>query len=151
MRFKTVADVLDVVKEFHGSLARQFAELEQITTSERAQLMLDYLNRHEQNLARATDQFLNDADPGLLHTWLQYVPDFHPEGMLEKVRSVDLNDVNSIVAVALQVDDYLISLYGEIVDHTDTEEVKEVFKSLIKLEDNERHTVARSAFRLSDM
>ncbi|RLA45727.1 MAG: hypothetical protein DRR06_06665 [Gammaproteobacteria bacterium] len=151
MRFKTVADVLDVVKEFHASLARQFGELEQITTSERAQLMLDYLNRHEQNLARATDQFLNDADPGLLRTWLQYVPEFHPEGMLEKVRNVDLNDVNSIVAVALKVDDYLISLYGEIVDHTDTEEVKEVFKSLIKLEDNERHTVARSAFRLNDM
>ena len=151
MRFQTVADVLDVVKELHASLARQFEELEQLTTSERAQLMLDYLNRHEQNLARATQQYTNDANPGLLHTWLQYAPETHPEGLVEKVRNVDLNDVDSIVAVALEVDDYLIGLYNQVVDHADTDEVKEVFNSFIKLEDNDRHTIARAAFRLSDM
>jgi flagellar motor component MotA len=151
MRFQTVADVLNVVKEFHASLARQFQELEQLTTSERAQLMLDYLNRHEQNLARTTQQFADDTNPGLLHTWLQFAPETHPETLLEKVRTVDLNDVDSIVAVALEVDDYLIDLYGMVVDHADTDEVKEVFQSFIKLEDNERHTVARAAFRLSDI
>jgi hypothetical protein len=151
MRFQTVADVLNVVKQFHTSLAGQFAELEQLTTSERAQLMLDYLNRHEQNLARATEQFANDANPGLLDTWLQFVPETHPESLLEKVRNVDLNDVNSIVLVALEVDDHLCNLYGDVVEHTDSDEVKEVFKSLLRLEDNERHTLSRAAFRLSDI
>ncbi len=151
MRFQTVADVLNVVKEFHASLARQFQELEQLSTSDRAQLMLDYLNRHEQNLARTTAQFADDANPGLLHTWLQFAPETHPETLLEKVRNVNLNNVDSIVAVALEVDDYLISLYGQVVDHADTDEVKEVFRSFINLEDSERHTVSRAAFRLSDM
>jgi hypothetical protein len=151
MRFKTVGDVLKVVKEFHDRLARQFQELEQLTTSERAQLMLDYLNRHEQNLARATQQFADDARTGLVNTWLDFVPEEHPENLLEKVRGVDLNDVDSIVAVALEVDDYLIELYGELADHADTEEVQQIFQSFIRLEDNERHTVARAAFRLSDI
>ena len=151
MRFQTVADVLNVVKDFHASLARQFAELEQLTTSERAQLMLDYLNRHEQNLARATEQFSSDASPGLMNTWLQLAPETHPENLLEKVRNVDLNDVDSIVAVALEVDDYLVSLYGEVAAHADTDEAKEVFLNLVKLEDNERHTLSRAAFRLNDM
>ena len=151
MRFQTVADVLEVVKELHAALARQLLELEQLTTSERAQLMLDYLKRHEQSLARSTEQFMNDADPGLLKTWLQYAPKVQSEALLEQVRSVDLNDVDSIVAVALAVDDYLVELYSEVVDHADTEEIKEVFTSLMKVEDNERHNVARSAFRLSDI
>lgn len=151
MRFQTVADVLSVVKQFHTALAAQFAELEQLTTSERAQLMLDYLNRHEKNLTRATEQFASDADPGLLHTWLQFAPETHPEDLLEKVRNVDLNDVDSIVLVALEVDDHLCNLYSDVVELTDSDEVREVFKSLVRLEDNERHTLARAAFRLSDI
>ena len=57
MRFQILADVLEVVKTFHKALAAQLAELEQLTTSERAQLMLDYLNRHEQHLSEATAQY----------------------------------------------------------------------------------------------
>ncbi len=151
MRFQTVADVLNVVKEFHTALARQFQELEQLTTSERAQLMLDYLNRHEQNLARTTAQFSDDASAGLLHTWLQFAPETHPETLLEQVREVDLNDVNSIVLVALKVDDYLCDLFNNVAEHAETDEVKEVFVSLSRLEDNERHRLSRAAFRLNDM
>ena len=151
MRFRTVADVLNVVKKFHAALARQFAELEQLTTSERAQLMLDYLNRHEQNLVKATEQFVKDADAGVLDTWLQFAPETHPENLLEKVRNVDLNDVNSIVLVALEVDDHLCNLYDDVLEHANTDEVKEVFKSLVRLEDSERHMISRAAFRLSDI
>lgn len=151
MRFQTVADVLDVVKSFHKALAAQFSELEQLTTSERARLMLDYLNRHEQHLSEATGQYDKDAGSGLLNTWLQFAPESHPDDLVAKVRAVDLNDVDSIVAVALAVDDYLIQLYRDLLSDADTDELKEVFESLIRLEDNERHTLARGAFRLSDL
>lgn len=151
MRFKTVADVLDIVKDFHAALALQFSELEQLTTSERAQLMLDYLNRHQKHLAELMEQYEDDAASGLLNTWLQYAPDSHPEALVAKVRNVDLNDVNSVIVVALAADDYLISLYREVADHADSDEVKELFKNLIRLVDNERHSVSRAAFRLSDI
>ena len=45
MRFKTIKDVIDFSRHLHEALSRQYAELEQLATSERAQLMLDYLNR----------------------------------------------------------------------------------------------------------
>lgn len=151
MRFKTVEDVLEVVTRFHQALAERFAELEQLTTSERAQLMLDYLCRHEQNLARATDQFEQDASAGLLHTWLQYSSDLQPDALLERVRSVDLNDVSGIVPIALEVDDYLLNLYRQVADHTDSPAVREVFLSLAQVEDVERHKLSRAAFRLSDI
>lgn len=151
MRFQTLADVLEVVKTFHKALAAQLAELEQLTTSERAQLMLDYLNRHEQHLSEATAQYRDDADDGLLNTWLQFAPESHPEDLVAKVRGVDLNDVDAIVAVALEVDDYLIQLYRDLLADSETDELREVFESLIQLEDNERHKLARAAFRLSDL
>ena len=151
MRFQTLADVLEVVKTFHKALAEQFSELEQLTTSERAQLMLDYLNRHERHLSQATAQYGKDADSGLLHTWLQFAPESHPQDLVAKIRAVDMNDVDSIVAVALEVDDYLIQLYRDLLADSETDELKEGFESLIRLEDNERHTLARAAFRLSDL
>ncbi len=151
MRFQTLADVLDVVKAFHKALAGQLAELEQLTTSERAQLMLDYLNRHEQHLSEATTQYSDAADVGLLNTWLQFAPESHPEDLVAKVRGVDLNDVDSIVAVALEVDDYLVQLYRDLLADSETDELREVFESLIQLENNERHKLARAAFRLNDL
>lgn len=151
MRFKTVVDVLDVVKDFHEALARQFGELAQLTTSERAQLMLDYLNRHQHHLAEVMEQYEGDAAASLLNTWLQYTPDVYPDTLVANVRNVDLKDVNSVVVVALEADDYLVSLYREVADHTDSDAVKELFNNLIRLVDNERHSVSRAAFRLSDI
>lgn len=151
MRFETVADVLNTVKDLHTALARQFGELEQLTTSERAQLMLDYLHRHEKQLALAMEQYEKQAGPGIMDTWLQYAPQWQPQELIDKVRGVDLNDVDSIVKVALEVDDYLVDLYREAAEESDIPEVKEAFASFAQVEDNERHKTARSAFRLSDI
>ena len=113
--------------------------------------MLDYLNRHEKNLARAMDQYADDMTQNVAALWMQDVPELQPDDLINKVRGVDLNDVNSIISVALAVDDYLIQCYQSMADEVDSDAGKEVFKSLIKLEDNELHRLSRAAFRLADI
>lgn len=151
MRFGTIQDVVDFAGKLHAALSEQYAELEQLSSSERAQLMLDYLNRHEQNLAQAMDKYDADMTQGIAALWLQDVPELQPEELVEKVRGVDLGNVDNIIAVALDVDEYLIKLYQRMADEVDSDAGREVFKSLIKLEDNERHRLSRAAFRLADI
>ena len=151
MRFGTIQDVVDFAGKLHAALSEQYAELEQLSSSERAQLMLDYLNRHEQNLAQAMDKYDADMTQGIAALWLQDVPELQPEELVEKVRGVDLGNVDNIIAVALDVDEYLIKLYQRMVNEVDSDGGREVFKCLIKLEDNERHRLSRAAFRLADM
>ena len=151
MRFGTIQDVLGFAGKLHAALSAQYAELEQLSSSERARLMLDYLNRHEQNLAQAMGQYADDMTQGIAALWLQDVPELQSDELVEKVRGVDLSDIENIIAVALDVDEYLIKCYQRMADEVDSDAGKEVFKSLIKLEDNERHRLSRAAFRLADM
>lgn len=151
MRFGTIQDVVDFARKLHGALSDQYAELEQLSSSERARLILDYLNRHEQNLAQAMEKYEGDMAQGIADLWLQDVPELQSDELVDKVRSVDLKNVDNIIAVAIDVDEYLIKLYRLMVDEVDTDEGRDVFESLIKLEDNERHRLSRAAFRLADI
>jgi rubrerythrin len=151
MRFGTIQDVVDFARKLHTALSDQYAELEQLSSSERARLMLDYLNRHEQNLAQAMDKYEGDMEQSIAALWLQDVPELQSEELVDKVRGVDLADVDNIIGVALDVDKYLIKVYQRMADEVDSDAGRDVFKSLIKLEDNERHRLSRAAFRLADM
>ncbi len=151
MRFGTIQDVVDFAAKLHAALSDQYAELEQLSSSERARLMLDYLNRHEQNLAQAMAQYEGDMTEGIAALWMQDVPELQSVELVEKVRGVDLGNVENIIAVALDVDEYLIKLYQRMADEVDSDAGREVFMSLIKLEDNERHRLSRAAFRLVDI
>lgn len=151
MRFETVRDIVEQSRQLHQALAAQYTELEQLTTSERAQLMLDYLARHETRLAEAMGNYEQDAASGLLETWLQYVPELDAAAVVARLRGVDLNDVEAVVAAALAVDDHLLAVYREIEEQADIESLREVARSLQQIERNEEHQLARAAFRLHDL
>ena len=92
MRFETVKDFIEVIRQLHDALSRQYAELEQLATSERAALMLDYLARHERRLAAALQHYEQDAARGILETWLQHIPELDSAPLVEQIRATDLND-----------------------------------------------------------
>ncbi|MFZ5654395.1 MAG: hypothetical protein ACOY42_08355 [Pseudomonadota bacterium] len=150
MTFQTVKDIVDHARRLHEALSRQYAELEQLTTSERAQLLLDYLHRHERRLAEALRDYEADAAHGILETWLQYAPKLDSGPLLERIRTVDLNDVEAVVAAALAVDDYLLKVFQEIEEQAEVETLREVARSLQQIERNEEHLLARDALRLHD-
>lgn len=151
MRFKTMKDVIDYSRELHNRLSQQYSELEQLATSERARLMLDYLQRHERHLAETLDQYEVVAAKGLMDTWLQYAPDFPIDTLLDKARNSALNDVDKLVASALEIDDCMLKIYRDIVEKSDLDDIKELAKSLLQMENNEEHNIARNAFRLQDL
>ena len=151
MRFKTMKDVIDYSKKLHSGLSEQYAELEQLTTSERVQLMLDYLQRHERHLAETLSQYEDGAAKGVMDTWLQYTPEFHLDDLLAKARDASLDKVDELVATALEIDDCMVKIYADIVENSDLDDIKDVARSLMQLENNEEHSIARSAFRLNDL
>jgi hypothetical protein len=151
MRFRTIRDIIDFSRELHGALSGQYAELEQLASSERAQLMLDYLGRHERHLAEVLNDYEAGAARGLLETWLQHAPDLDARELLEKVRGVDINDVDAVVAAALAVDEHLCRIYDAVAGSAGRDELRQVARSLQQLESNEQHQIARAALRLGDL
>ncbi len=151
MRFKKLKDVIDFSRELHSQLGQQYAELEQLATSERARMMLDYLQRHERHLAETLKQYEDEAANGIIETWMQAAPELHLEDLVNKVRDVPLNNVEAIVATALEVDDCLVKIYRDIAENSDLGDIKELAQNLMQLENSEEHKISRNAFRLSDM
>lgn len=151
MRFKTIKDIIDFSRHLHEALSRQYAELEQLATSERAQLMLDYLNRHEQHLAAALKDYEAGAARGIMDTWLQYTPELDAHPVLERIRDMDINNVEEVVAAALATDEYLREIYQEVAERADLDELREVACSLRQIESNEQYRLARDALRFSDL
>ena len=151
MRYKTVGEIIEFARQLHDALSRRYGELEQITTSERASLILDYLNRHERQLADAMDQYGQEAANGILGTWLQHTPEFFPQQLADRVCDVNLSSVEEIVQAALEVDDYLVQLYRNMVDKAEVEGVREVFENLLVMEDVEKQRISRTACQLNDL
>lgn len=145
MRFKTVAEIVACSREIHRALSEQYAELEQLASTEQIQFLLDHLSRHERHMAQALTRFQGDAAHAILNTWLQYSPEFHPQSLSElvnKVRGARLDDVRDVVRVALEVDDYLVAIYREILENTDSTKAREVFANLLQMEENLRDSMA---------
>ena len=150
MTYKTVKDIVDHARQLHEALSLQYGELEQLTTSERAQLMLGYLNRHERRLAQALGDYEEDAARGIMDTWLQYAPNLDLDPLVKAVRDVDLNDIEALVEVALKVDHCLLKIYEEMEEQAPVESLREVARALQQIESNEERMLARDALRLND-
>lgn len=152
MRFETTRDVLDYVKQFHRKARNLYSELADQEEQERLKLLLNYLSRHENHLAKSLADYEKETSEKILNTWFQYVPD---QALLESINDIDIEpnlSVDEIVDLAMRLDDCLIQLYKEMIDHSSAiSEVKEVFQNLLDMEKQEQHRLARSRLGTLDI
>ena len=63
----------------------------------------------------------------------------------------DMMSVDDVIRIAVDLDDYLIDLYQEVANCTESKEIKEIFVKLMEKENREKYTLVRQAMRLSDI
>ena len=147
MRFQTVHDLIDHSTQLHLALSNKYAELEMLVSSERAQWLLEYLNRHEANMAEALQKYDDDLKKGIKETWMQFTPDWKNRDLVGELETMNLNDLNDIIQVSLQVDAVLVESLRTARDTAETEELMDLIQGLLDLEDAEQHVIARSMVR----
>lgn len=152
MRFETTRDVLDYVKQFHRKARNLYSELANQEEQERLKLLLDYLSRHENHLAKSLADYEQDTSEKILNTWFQYVPD---QVLLEPINNVHIEpnlSLDEIVDLAMRLDNCLIELYKEMINHSSAiSEVKEVFQNLLEMEKQEQYHLARTRLGTLDI
>ncbi len=143
-------DVLDQAQGFHARLASHFASLGSTAENERARLLFSWLSQHEEKISHFLHRYLGDAPASLLDAWLQNVPEEHA---LSHCTLIDLSpgaDANEIISASRHYDDYLMRLYVGMRDQATRSDVREMFDSLIKMEDAERHRISMNLQTLYD-
>lgn len=151
MRFEQTRDVIDHVGDFHLRASRLYAELQQHASDQRVRMLLDYLGRHQQNLAHKILEFKQDSSKVVLNSWFKYT---HDEDIFKPLQAVDRqSDLNfdAVLDLAVRLDEQLLELYQEMAERARSSEVKEIFNNLLLREMEEKQKLMHAALGLMDL
>ncbi|MFD1217822.1 MULTISPECIES: hypothetical protein [Microbulbifer] len=150
MRYKTLEDVIHEGREFHQKLCQQYEMYEQLSGNARAVLLLDQLKRREVSMIHTLENFQDDISEGALHTWVQFAPPGREQEFLQRLRNIDIGDVEAIGQLAMDIEMYLADQYQDLLQGADTPSAKNAFERLLELEQLEEHTLSMNLFNLRD-
>ncbi len=149
--FERTRDVIDHVRRFHRALSEYFHRLSDQAAIERVKLLLHYLSRHEARLDEALSEYENAASKRILENWFQYTTEkdlFETCQHLEVRPDMSIDDVSEL---ALRWDSCLIDFYREMASCSDCDDVRELFRELLKTAEQDRKRLSRDIERFMDL
>ncbi|WP_428243835.1 hypothetical protein [Gynuella sp.] len=143
MRYKTLLDLIESASQTHGTLSEKYQELELLVTSEKTLWLLEYLNRHEIRMAE-TFKAAKDQLNGFSDMSLEYTPEWSGRDLVGELECVNINDVDSILSRALEVDSVVLEGLRGARDQARSERCRELMQHLINMATDEQRRVATS-------
>lgn len=148
----TLQELFLWTRDVHCRLARDLDTGHRATRDEPLGYLLDYLAEHEEHLARAIDNFVDDSDPGLLATRVQHyldnklpeLPAIFPEG-------VDGAELDQVSGRVLNGHNQIIRVYRELATQLEIPDATELLEALRELEEKETHLLAHQVNRMHDL
>lgn len=144
MPYETVRDILDRVRSFHRELSRYYEESTETSRNEKAQLLLDYMGRHERNTNRCLAKYKKEAVDGVLDTWMQYIPDSQLREAFEEAKIEPGMSPEEVFAHTLKIDRALIAFYEQLASYSAAPKLQELFQNLLEMEKTKDTEYARS-------
>ncbi len=149
--YKTVAEVVDFLETYHRQLRDYYLKHRDTVNSERLQMLLDYISRHEKNIQDVLTTIQEKDRDIILKTWIQYVP-FNESILTEEQLTDPEQDIDIVVQQVFDLDDNLIRFYDKIIQQSGISgPVKEFFQQLIAMEENKKKQVAKTAQKIKNL
>jgi rubrerythrin len=148
MRLETTRDMLHHARDAHALIAKHFHKLADQTDDARVRLLLDYLEQHEQHLQSALNEYEADAPGRILNSWFPFTS---CEQKLEQLKSLFTEhrvSTDAVIDQVLALDECIMDMYRKITQEAELSEVREMFKRILKMEENEQRRVVKNAMRL---
>jgi len=152
MQIETLKDVLHWATEFHQHLSSCLSHCTDQNESDRAKLLLGYLEAHESKLALVLGQFEKKVSSNALNTWCYEFLNKHPITQHEYC-DAPFAQLDAVQIMALIVDQHhqIIELYRYLFSRADNPSAKELLKNLKSLEEHEVMVMSQGANRLNDL
>ncbi len=151
MAFEQIRDVLDRTVEIHGRISELYDRLGDKAQRPRVRMLLDYLSRHEKHLQESLAIYEHEVSGRVLDCWCRDIPHSIPSDCFEcSDLSADMS-IDEVINVAVRLDYCLIKLYEAMADCAPYEDVREVFKRLLEMEEREEVEMIRNALQLKEI
>lgn len=149
MAFRQVQDLLEWVVEFHNQLATQYRVLAGEQQDERMKMTLDFLADREQRMHQSMANYLQNANPNLLKTWLIDSQNFSHPQVLERIPPcLGCRDTQDILANVITAHQLLKDMYRLRAQLASIPEETELFDMLANNQDAEARLQTRDIGRL---
>ena len=148
MRFETTRDMIHHARDVHAMIAKHFHEMADKTENARVKMLLDYFEAHERHLQNALDQYEANAPAAVLNTWFQFSS---CESKLDQLKSLfsDKNvSTDEVIDQVLTLDECIMDMYRKTASEAETDEVREMFRNILEMEENEQRRIVKNAMRL---
>lgn len=148
--YENVGHVLEVLSQMHADIGRVINELAAKSSSERQQLILEYLAGHQSERATSLAEYHRDADTTLLKEWLQ-IP--FPEDPLDLLKTLRAFAPDTVAAEDLtyEIDTFMDLLLPHLRDRAEAQGVKALFQNLLDMDISERLSRSRALGSFSQM
>lgn len=152
IRYRQIREILDWIQAFHERLSIEYETMSQGQVRERVALLLQYLAEHQRRLQNAIKNFGDTASSEVLNTWHDHFPELDlPETLDELKHHLAVIDTEDVIQLAVKFHDVLICLFEEIRNTASTDEVRDVFDSLVQMERREQERMVRDSAFLEDV
>ncbi|MBT1450077.1 hypothetical protein KJ365_04230 [Glaciecola sp. XM2] len=130
IRFEQTKDAINHIHSFHVALSEYYLTLSKHHGDERVRLCLHYLSEQELKFAEEMSHYKSQASAAILNTWFQYTND---DSILQIPTSSEADSnlsLNDIISLATQFSEELMTLYNDLHEQANTDELQSVFEHL---------------------
>ena len=151
MPYGQAKGIIEAGQAFHQRASTFYQQLADKAEGARVKMLLDYLVRHEAHLERALADFNEETRLRALDAWYQYAQEqclLQPFDVSQYPESMTVKDVMDI---GLNIDSCLIASYKGMAEAATSADVREIFESLLLMEEQQKHKLARIALEIDEM
>lgn len=149
--FKQTSEIIDYGRLFHERMKDFYIQLHEKAEKQRVKMLLEYLSQHENHREETLAKYKKEASNKVMDTWFQYIHENIPSDFFENIKVESNMSVDDVVNSALQLNNCLIELYKGLIEETKVEEIRDLFKSLVKRLEQEERDLVRDASRLNEI
>lgn len=151
MPYGQAKEIVDSAQEFHKRASAFYQQLADKAEGARVKMLLDYLVRHEAHLDRALGDFKDEIKSKALNAWYQYAQEqclMQPFDVSQYPKDMTVKEV---MEIGLNIDSCLVASYKGMAETATTSECREIFQSLLLMEKQQKHKLARIALEIDEM
>jgi hypothetical protein len=152
MHIETLRDVLKWTQKFHHELSECMQSCSEKNISQRSQLLLEYLSKHEARLEKVIESFSKSADTRALNTWCIEYLEKHPiiqhENCNTPFASLDSRTITEIIMVQHE---QVVALYKYLRSRAEVSSTIELLQQLVDVEENTIMQMAVGTNLIEDM
>ncbi|MDX2479807.1 MAG: hypothetical protein QNK24_05675 [Desulfuromusa sp.] len=151
MPYGQAKEIIDSARAFHQRASAFYQQLADKAEGARVKMLLDYLIRHEAHLDRALSDYTEEIRSKALNAWYQYAQE---QCLLQPFDTSQYSKemtVEEVMEIGLNIDRCLVASYKGMAETATSPKVREIFKDLLLMEEQQKHKMARIALEIIDM